>query len=118
MGGQAPIVMGGMSDAEFTRQLERQAAANDEMLADAARRSADLQAELAEKDREMSTLLEQQARQNEIDLSAAQKKLNVELDALAETQSDDDLKADFSAIEAALAQGLGGKKSDSSTRPL
>ena len=55
----------------------------------------------------MSLILEQQARQQDLDLSKAQKALGVELDALDEQQDADDLKADFSALEKALASGMG-----------
>ncbi len=116
MGGSQPIIMGGMSDAEFSAQLERQALENDRMLAEAATRTADLQSELDNKDREMTAMLEQQARQGDMDLANAQKALSVELENLNEDTAEDDLKADFSALEQSLAKGISG--GDSSARPL
>ncbi len=120
MGGSQPIIMGGSSSAELTAQLERSAMENERMLNKAADEQLRLQSELQKKDSEMSLLLEQQARQSEIDTSKAQKALGVELDALNEQDKEDDLKADFSSLEKALASGMGfgGAGSSSGARPL
>lgn len=106
-GGGAPIIMGGMSSAEMNAQLERASLENDRMLARAADEQIRLQSELDKRDQEMESLMEQQARQQEMDLGDAQKALAVELDSQDEDSSADDLKTDFSALEAALAEGLG-----------
>lgn len=116
MAGGTPIIQGGMSDAEFSAQLERQALENDRMLAEAAGRTADLQTELDNRDREMTSMLEQQSQRNELDLASAQKALNVELESLNEDTEEDGLKADYSALESALAKGMGGGQSGA--RPL
>ena len=115
MGGGTPIIQGGMTDAEMTAQLERQAAENDRMLAEAAAQTADLQNQIATQDAEMQALVEQQARQQELDLASAQKKLGVELKALESQEDEDDLSVEYDAIQAALAQGLG--TSQTSSRP-
>jgi hypothetical protein len=106
-GGGAPIIMGGSTQSELQAQLERSALENERMLAKAADEQLRLQDELNKKDEEMSLVLEQQARQQDLDLSNAQKALGVELDELDKQQDADDLKADFSALEKALASGMG-----------
>lgn len=116
MGGGTPIIMGGSTNSELQAQLERAALENERMLNKAADEQLRLSEELAKKDREMALMLEQQARQQEIDLSAAQKALGVELDALNEADEQDDLEADFSALEDALAKGMG--YGDTGARPL
>ncbi len=106
-GGGAPIIQGGMSQAEMTAMLERQALDNDRMLANAADEAAALQDKLAQKDDEMKLIMEQQEKRTQQDLAKAQKALDVELDAQSTADSEDDLEADFSKLEAALASGLG-----------
>lgn len=106
-GGGAPIIMGGSSQAELQAQLERSALENERMLAKAADEQLRLQDELTKRDEEMSLVLEQQARQQDLDLSKAQKALGVELDELNRQDDADDLEADFSALEKALASGMG-----------
>lgn len=117
-GGGSPIIQGGMSQAEMTAMLERQALDNDRMLANAADEAAALEQRLAEKDNEMSLLMEQQQRSQEKELAAAQKALNVELDSQQDAVDYDDLEADFSKLEAALATGLGRGGNTSNARPL
>ena len=107
MGGGTPIIQGGMTDAEMTAQLERQAMENDRMLAEAARQTAALEDQIAKQDQEMKALVEQQARQSQLDLAQAQKKLGVELEALSQADAADDLEVDFDALQAALTKGLG-----------
>ena len=114
-GGGSPIIMGGSSQSELQAQLERSALENERMLAKAADEQLRLQTELDKKDEEMTLLFEQQARQQDLDLAAAQKALGVELEELDKQQADDDLKADFSALEKALASGMGFGSSN--TRP-
>lgn len=114
-GGGSPIIMGGSSQSELQAQLERSALENERMLAKAADEQLRLQTELDKKDEEMTLLFEQQARQQDLDLAAAQKALGVELEELNKQQADDDLKADFSALEKALASGMGFGSSN--TRP-
>ena len=121
MGGSQPIIMGGSTQSELQAQLERSAMENERMLAQAADEQLRLQDELTKKDQEMSLLLEQQARETEIATGKAQKALGVELDALNEQDKEDDLGADFSALEKALASGMGlgsGSNSSSGARPL
>ena len=119
MGGSQPIIMGGSSQAELQAQLERSAMENERMIAKAADEQLRLQDELNKRDQEMSLLLEQQARETEINTEKAQKALGVELDALNEQDKADDLGADFSALEQALASGMGlGRDNSSSARPL
>ena len=114
-GGGSPIIMGGSSQSELQAQLERSALENERMLAKAADEQLRLQDELTKKDEEMSLIMEQQARQQDLDLSHAQKALGVELEELDKQQDADDLKADFSALEKALASGMGFGTSN--TRP-
>lgn len=121
MGGSQPIIMGGTNQTELQAQLERSAMENERMLAKAADEQLRLQSEMLKKDQEMSLLLEQQAQQADIDTSKAQKALGVELDALNEQDQADDLGADFSALEQALASGMGfggASNSSSGARPL
>lgn len=115
MGAGTPIIQGGMTDAEMTAQLERQAADNDRMLAEAAQQTAALEDQISKQDAEMKALVEQQARSQEIDLANAQKKLGVELDAINEAEDKDDLEVSFDAIQAAIAKGIGS--SNNSARP-
>ncbi len=115
MGSGTPIIQGGMTDAEMTAQLERQAADNDRMLAQAATQTAALEDQIAKQDAEMQSLVEQQARQQELDLASAQKKLGVELDAIGKQEDKDDLELNFDAVQAALAKGLGS--SNTNARP-
>ncbi len=115
MGGGTPIIMGGSTQAELQAQLERSALENERMLARAADEQLRLQNELDERDREMAQMYEQQARQQEMDLSQAQEALNIEIDALNQAEKADDLELDFSALEKALAKGMG---SNSGPRPL
>ena len=112
MGGGPSIIQGGMTDAEMTAQLERQAVENDRMLAEAASQTARLEEQIAKQDAEMQALIEQQARQQELDLAAAQRKLGVELEALDKDVAEDDLGVDFETLQAALAKGLGGDSSN------
>ena len=116
MGGN-PIIMGGSSASELQAQLERSAMENERMLAQAADEQLRLQSELDKRDQEMKTMYEQQARQQEIDMSKAQEALNIEIDALQDADDADDLKLDFSALESALAKGMGSSDS-ASPRPL
>jgi len=118
VGGGAPIIQGGMSQAEMTAMLERQALDNDRMLRNASDEAEALERRLSEKDQEMQSLLEQQERAQEIDLAKAQKALGVELDSQAEDVAEDDLKADFGKLEAALASGLGRGGNTDNARPL
>ena len=106
MGG-SPIIMGGSTQSELQAQLERAALENERMLAKAADEQLRLQDELTKKDSEMKLLLEQQAREQEMDLSAAQKALGVELRSLEQEQAKDELSVDFAALEKALSEGLG-----------
>lgn len=115
MGSGTPIIQGGMTDAEMTAQLERQANDNDRMLADAAQQTAALEDQISKQDAEMKALVEQQARSQELDLANAQKKLGVELDAISEVEDKDDLAVNFDAIQTALSKGLGS--SNNSARP-
>ena len=117
MGGGTPIIQGGMTDAEMTAQLERQAAENDRMLAEAARQTAALEDQIAKQDQEMKSLVEQQARQQELDLASAQKKLGVELAAIEKEEGKDDLALDFESLQAALTKGLGANTNDN-PRPM
>lgn len=107
MGGGTPIIMGGSTQSELQAQLERAALENERMLARAADESLRLQSELERKDQEMGLLLEQQAQQQEIDLSKAQKALGVEVRSMQETKEEDELSVDFAALEKALASGMG-----------
>jgi len=107
MGGGTPILLGGSTQSELQAQLERAALENERMLAKAADEQLRLQSELERKDKEMTLLLEQQAQQQEIDLSKAQKALGVELRSMEEQQKEDELKVDFAALEKALASGMG-----------
>ena len=116
MGGGTPIIMGGSTQSELQAQLERSALDNERMLAMAADEQLRLQDELAQRDREMSLLLEQQSQQQDLDLAGAQRALAIELDALQDEDDKDDLEVDFSDLEKALAQGMGG--GNSGTRPL
>jgi len=116
MGSATPIIQGGISDAEMTAQLQRQADDNDRMLAEAAQQTAALEDQISKQDAEMQALVEQQTRAQEIDLANAQKALGVELAAIGEEEDDDDLAVNFDAIQAAMAQGLGG--SNSTSRPI
>ena len=86
------------------------------MLALAADEQLSLRDELAQRDREMASLIEQQSREQELDLAAAQRALAIEIDALENEDDKDDLEVDFSALEKALAQGMGG--GNSGARPL
>ena len=79
--GGSPVIQGGMSQAEMTAMLERQALDNDRMLANAADEAAQLQDKLAQKDDEMKLIMEQQERRTQQDLAKAQKALDVELEA-------------------------------------
>jgi hypothetical protein len=115
-GGGSPIIMGGQTTSELQAQLERSALENERMLAMAADEQLRLQDELAKRDQEMSLLIEQQARQQELDLAGAQRALSVELDALEKEDDKDDLEVDFSALEEALAKGMGS--GDTGVRPL
>jgi len=115
MGGGTPILLGGSTQSELQAQLERAALENERMLAKAADEQLRLQSELERKDKEMTLLLEQQAQQQEIDLSKAQKALGVELRSMEEQQKEDELKVDFAALEKALASGMGFGKA--ATRP-
>jgi len=117
-GGGSPIIQGGMSQAEMTAMLERQALDNDRMLAKAGDEAASLQDELRRKDDEMKMVMEQQELRTQQDLAKAQKALDVELDAQATADSQDDLEADFSKLEAALASGLGRGTSGDDVRPV
>lgn len=119
-GGGTPIIMGGQSDAEMQAQLNRAALENEKMLAQAADEQLRLQRELDTRDKEMELMMQQQASQTELDLARAQKALDVELDALSDEQAQDSLKSDFSALEAALAAGLGSAKDsgNSDVRPI
>jgi hypothetical protein len=117
-GGGSPIIQGGMSQAEMTAMLERQALDNDRMLAKAGDEAASLQDELRRKDEEMKMVMEQQELRTQQDLAKAQKALDVELDAQATADSQDDLEADFSKLEAALASGLGRGTSGDDVRPV
>tara|TARA_B110000008_G_scaffold275751_1_gene313795 strand:+ start:2641 stop:3036 length:396 start_codon:yes stop_codon:yes gene_type:complete len=117
-GGGAPVIQGGMSQAEMTAMLERQALDNDRMLANAADEAAALQDELARKDDEMSLIMEQQEIRTQQDLAKAQKALGVELDAQQDADEEDDLEADFGKLEAALAAGLGRGTTNTNVRPV
>lgn len=119
-GGGSPIIMGGQSDAEMQAQLNRAALENERMLAQAADEQMRLQRELDQRDKEMELMMTQEAAKTELDLANAQRALDVELDALDKEQSADDLASDFSALEAALAAGLGTTKDAGSTniRPI
>lgn len=114
MGG-SPIIMGGSTSSELQAQLERAALDNEKMLQKAADEQIRLQTELDAKDKEMTTLLEQQAQQQQLDLGRAQKALGVEIDALEEQQASDDLEVNFDALQKALAEGFG--TSSSNMRP-
>ena len=116
--GGTPIIQGGMSQAEMTAMLERQALDNDRMLANAADEAEALERRLADKDREMEQFMEQQQRSQEIDLANAQKALGVELDSQTDATEADDLKADFSKLQAALSSGLGRGSNTTNARPL
>jgi len=116
MGGGTPIVMGGSSQSELQAQLERSALENEQMLSRAADEQLRLQSELDSKDQEMSLLLEQQASETEQNLARAQEALNIEVDALDAEADKDDLEVDFSALEKALATGMG--LGDTGARPL
>tara|TARA_R100001591_G_scaffold101542_2_gene108316 strand:+ start:462 stop:812 length:351 start_codon:yes stop_codon:yes gene_type:complete len=116
MGGGTPIIMGGSTQSELQAQLERSALENERMLALAADEQLRLRDELAQRDREMASLIEQQSREQELDLAAAQRALAIEIDALENEDDKDDLEVDFSALEKALAQGMGG--GNSGARPL
>lgn len=117
MGGGPSIIQGGQSDAEMRAHLERQADENDRMLRQAASQTAELQAKLEKQDAEMTQLMEQQARTQEINLGKAQKALDAELDAIQDSQSEDDIKADFDLLQDALAKGMGFGGGDT-IRPL
>tara|TARA_B100001063_G_C16373486_1_gene361902 strand:- start:141 stop:560 length:420 start_codon:yes stop_codon:yes gene_type:complete len=117
-GGGAPIIMGGTTDAEMERRLNESALENERMLAQAADEQMRLQAELDQRDEDMALQLKQTERANEANMAKAQKALDVELDSLGDSKNQDDLAADFSAIEQALASGLGGNSSGSDVRPL
>lgn len=116
--GGSPIIQGGMSQAEMTAMLERQALDNDRMLANAADEAIALEARLNEKDKEMEQMLEQQQRSQELDLAQAQKALNTELDSQDDAVEEDDLEADFDKLQSALATGLGRGNSADNARPL
>jgi len=116
MGGGTPIIMGGSTSSELQAQLERSALENERMLAQAADEQLRLQTELDKRDQEMSLLLEQQASETERNLARAQEALNVELDALNDVEKQDDLEVDFSALEKALASGMG--LGNTGARPL
>ena len=107
MGSGSPIIMGGSTQSELQAQLERAAIENERMLAKAADEQLRLQGELAKRDQEMKLLLEQQAQQQDLDLSQAQKALGVELRSLEDEQKQDELSVDFAALEKALSEGLG-----------
>ena len=107
-GGGSPIVMGGMTDAEMQAQLNQSALENEKMLSMAADQQAELQRQLDERDAEMELMMKQQAATVESDMARAQKALDVELESLGSSDAEDDLAADFSVLEDALASGLGG----------
>ncbi|MCP4743330.1 MAG: hypothetical protein GY871_14060 [Actinomycetales bacterium] len=115
-GGGTPIIQGGMSDAEMQAQLNNAALENEKMLAQSADEQLRLQSELDKRDQEMALTMKQQAATTELDLARAQKALDVEIDGLGEQQDEDALAADFSALEQALAAGLGGSD-PSAARP-
>lgn len=117
MGGATPIIMGGSTDEELTAQLERAALENERMLTQAATEAAKLQSDLDAKDKEMEQMLAQQQASIERDLAAQQKALDVELDAQSSVDEEDDLAADYDALQAALAEGLGGSTGNGA-RPL
>lgn len=117
MGGGTPIIMGGSTDAELQAQLERAALENEKMLSQAATEAAQLQSELDKRDAEMETMLAQQQASIERDLAAQQRALDVELDAQSSVDQEDDLAADYDALQAALAEGLGGSTGNDA-RPL
>lgn len=116
--GGSPIIQGGMTQAEMTAMLERQALDNDRMLANAADEAAALQDKLAQKDDEMKLIMEQQERRTQQDLAKAQKALDVELEAQQNVDEEDDLEVDFGKLEAALATGLGRGTTGANTRPV
>ena len=116
--GGSPVIQGGMSQAEMTAMLERQALDNDRMLAKAGDEAASLQDELRRKDDEMKMVMEQQELRTQQDLAKAQKALDVELDAQQNTDEQDDLEVDFNKLEAALATGLGRGTTGANTRPV
>ena len=116
--GGSPVIQGGMSQAEMTAMLERQALDNDRMLANAADEAAELQTRLAEKDNEMKLIMEQQERRTQQDLAKAQKALDVELEAQQNVDKEDDLELDFNKLEAALAEGLGRGTTGDDVRPV
>lgn len=116
--GGSPIIQGGMSQAEMTAMLERQALDNDRMLSRAGDEAAALQERLAKKDEEMTLLMEQQARRTEQDLAKAQKALGVELDEQADADEQDDLEVNFNKLEAALAAGIGRGTTADEVRPV
>ena len=116
--GGSPVIQGGMSQAEMTAMLERQALDNDRMLANAADEAAELQTRLAERDNEMKLIMEQQERRTQQDLAKAQKALDVELEAQQNVDKEDDLELDFNKLEAALAEGLGRGTTGDDVRPV
>lgn len=115
MGGGTPIIMGGSTQSELQAQLERAALENERMLRLAVDEQLRLQEQLAEQDREMTMLLEQQAQQQDLDLAKAQKALGVELRSMEKQDEMDDLAPDFAALEKALAEGMGFNQVE--TRP-
>ena len=116
-GGGAPIIMGGTTDEEMQARLNEAALENERMLAQATDEQLRLQKELDQRDEEMALQMQQTERVNEANMSRAQKALDIELDSLADSKAEDDLAADFTALESALSKGLGGSSSDN-VRPL
>lgn len=116
-GGGTPIIMGGSTDEEMQARLNEAALENERMLAQATDEQLRLQKELDERDEQMALQMQQTERVNEANLARAQQALDVELDSLADSKAEDDLAADFSALESALSKGLGGSSSDN-VRPL
>jgi uncharacterized protein (DUF3084 family) len=117
-GGGPSIIMGGSTDAELQARLNEAAMENDRMLARAADEQLRLQKELDQRDAEMKLSMEQAAAKTEADMARAQKALDVELKSLSDSESEDALKAEFDALEAALAAGLGKTDTGDGMRPV